>query len=209
MGDDNTYSKPVKFDEEVGLFVDRWGNYLADPDKGNREVKLTPEQEKLLAAMKTGLEVEEDERLPELCCVLSAYGFLMWCIGDENDFYCYDWDLRPTETGLWLFLETTVNSETGGFIDNVDKTHIGLHRFENWEAAVDECVMAAAGAEDEGLDFCAINEIELDSEGWGHAEEGDENWVSCGLAASVKEALQAKCWHQQWETYRKKMEGDQ
>jgi hypothetical protein len=53
---------------------------------------------------------------------LDAYGHLTWCVGfnsEEGDWLaCFDFDVIRDEDGKrWVVYQTTVNSDSGGFID--------------------------------------------------------------------------------------------
>lgn len=89
------------------------------------------------------------------------YGNLTWCIGSEDDFWCFDF--ATSDDGLAIRLHAAINSETGSFIMNAENpSEVRL------EAAVDE----AQRLTDAAMDWCGENEVEVDREGW-NTEEND------------------------------------
>lgn len=81
------------------------------------------------------------------------YGELLFAIGNEDDFWCFDYD----SDGGKIRLHAVINSETGSFIMDAE---------EPYEVPKEEAPDLALGFVDQALDWCGENEIEHDTEGW-------------------------------------------
>lgn len=88
----------------------------------------------------------------ELMEKTDPYGGLSYIIGDEDDFWCFDYYIH----GDKVVIHAVVNSETGSFIYNV------RHEIVPYEKAFD----VAAELTDEAIDWMAEGDIEHDYEGW-------------------------------------------
>lgn len=81
------------------------------------------------------------------------YGELLFAIGNEDDFWCFDYDGE----GDVVRLHAVINSETGSFIMDAKKP-VDLPKAEAADYAL--------GLVDAAIVWCADNEVEHDEEGW-------------------------------------------
>ena len=84
----------------------------------------------------------------------NPYRKLVWTIGSEDDFWCFDYSV--SDCLRFVRLHATVNSETGGFIEDV----------ENIVVPVKDAVKHAERLVSEALDWCDENDVTHDKKGW-------------------------------------------
>lgn len=90
---------------------------------------------------------------------LDPYGHLNWCIGSEDDFWCFDYVADHKAKLMWI--RATINSETGSFIQDAHTDWRKPIAFENapdyaMSLSDDACQWLAEGGDP----------IEHDEEGW-------------------------------------------
>lgn len=81
------------------------------------------------------------------------YGLLELCIGDGDDFWCFDFG----KDGDNIVIHAVINSETGGFIENAEPIAT---------VPADKAVDYAKNLTELALDWCAENDVKHDVEGW-------------------------------------------
>lgn len=81
------------------------------------------------------------------------YGLLEYCVGNEDDFICFDFAV--TDKGVWL--HAVVNSETAHFIQDFQAPVL----VSRGKAVAEACEMVNAA-----LDWCVENEVTHDEKGW-------------------------------------------
>lgn len=104
------------------------------------------------------------------------YGELNYCIGSEDDFWCFDFAIDPDPCapgGVLVTLHATINSETGSFIQDAEPP-ITVPR----ERAVEE----AKRLTDAALDWLAENDVQHDEAGWNQDTTYFWRSVHCALA---------------------------
>lgn len=95
---------------------------------------------------------------------LDPYGELEYVIGSSDDFVCFDFDIdRENKV---VHIASTVNSETGSFIDRFRDT-VAVPYGDNVLAPYH----AARGLMDDAVQWCFDNEVEHDAEGWNQDPE--------------------------------------
>ncbi len=135
-------SRVEKIDERTGYPVDRYGRLL-DP--------YYPE---------TGEKIPGwDVPGAELCNLTNPYARLHFAVGNSDDFWCFDYVVI---TGLkdlaqYLVIDATINSETGGFIENGGYAIISFADY-NYDAL---------GYIDSALEWMKINDQKHGRSGWG------------------------------------------
>jgi hypothetical protein len=78
-------------------------------------------------------------------------------IGSSDDFHCFDYAIIiDTTGGKWLVLHSTINSKTGGFIEDGSYRVISFQDYDS----------DALGMVREALEWCRINEVKHDKRGW-------------------------------------------
>ena len=83
------------------------------------------------------------------------YGKLTYVIGDEEDFWCFDYAI--SEDRKRVRLHAVINSETGHFIMNAT---------EPSEVSEADAVLAATELVSNALEWCNENDVAHDVEGW-------------------------------------------
>lgn len=86
---------------------------------------------------------------------LDPYGELAWTVGSDDDFVCFDYDIDPD--AKIVYLGSTVNSETGSFIQ--DFLPDQAVSYADDITAPYEAALALFSA---GIDWCIDNEVEYD-----------------------------------------------
>ncbi len=93
----------------------------------------------------------------------SPYGFLAYACGSGDDFHCFDFKvINAGPLGRFVILHATVNSETGGFID--DARYCVLPCNSNKECA--QAVVEAGGMTSDADVWCGANDIRHTRKGW-------------------------------------------
>lgn len=101
----------------------------------------------------------------ELPNFTSPYGHLFFGIGSGDDFWCFDFaDVNAGPRGKFIILHATINSETGGFID--DATHGYRVMPANSMAERAAVVREAFGMADQAVEWCMHNDIRHTTKGW-------------------------------------------
>jgi hypothetical protein len=95
----------------------------------------------------------------------SPYGHLEFAVGTGDDFYCFDYAvINAGPRGKFIILHATINSESGGFIEDA------FHGYEvlpcNTMAQEADAIRAAFGMVDQALEWCAHNDIRHSTKGW-------------------------------------------
>lgn len=99
----------------------------------------------------------------ELPNFTSPYGHLEFAIGSGDDFHCFDYEvINAGPRGKFIVLHSTVNSETGGFIEGSGYEVLPVNTMAEQSAAV----LAAFGMVDEALEWCSWNEVRHTVKGW-------------------------------------------
>lgn len=88
------------------------------------------------------------------------YHYLTFVIGSEDDFVCFDYAVSTDRSTVKI--ASTINSETGGFIQEFMPTV---------EVPREAASLAARGLVDAALDWCGENEVEHDIIGWNQEPE--------------------------------------
>ena len=83
------------------------------------------------------------------------YGSLTFVIGNEDDFWCFDYVI--SEDRKRVRLHAVINSETGHFIMNATNPS---------EVSEADAVLAAAELTNQALEWCNENDIAHDEEIW-------------------------------------------
>lgn len=86
---------------------------------------------------------------------LDPCGELAWTVGSDDDFVCFDYDIDPD--AKIVYLGSTVNSETGSFIQ--DFLPDQAVSYADDITAPYEAALALFSA---GIDWCIDNEVEYD-----------------------------------------------
>lgn len=103
------------------------------------------------------LEEGWDKKGTKLYNLTNPYGLLEYAVGEAEDFWCFDYAvIRLSTSSAFIVLDATINSETGGFIENADYKIIHSMDFENQSM---DMIRAA-------LSWCEENEIQHDKSGW-------------------------------------------
>jgi hypothetical protein len=89
------------------------------------------------------------------------YGILEYCIGSADDFICFDYQTFP-EHGTCI-LHAVLNSETGHFIENFASPEVFFYDDPDGNT---NALEAAKELVLEALEWCAMNRVQHDSEGW-------------------------------------------
>lgn len=134
MGQDYHYHEVKSIDDLTGYPVDSYG-YLLDPVYKNAEGECRQ--------------------------LTSPYGALYYAIGNGDDFVCFDYAILDNcQDGKTRFvLDSSVNSETGSFID----------KFEYEVCQLEEASNIALGMTDSAVDWCISdyeNPIKHTKKGW-------------------------------------------
>lgn len=82
------------------------------------------------------------------------YGHLIFAIGSDDDFFCYDY--AELEDGT-IVLHAVINSETGSFIMDAEPPTV---------CSKAEAPVIALGLTDQAVDWMCDNEVEHDADGW-------------------------------------------
>lgn len=95
----------------------------------------------------------------------SPYGHLLFAVGSEDDFYCFDYNcVNAGPLGNFMVLHATINSESGSFI--MDAPHgynvLPCNTMTEKKAVIRE----AFGVVDDALEWCHHNDIKHDVRGW-------------------------------------------
>jgi hypothetical protein len=93
---------------------------------------------------------EEDEMAKER--LTDPYGLLEWAVGDGDDFVCFDFYVTQRR----VLLHAVINSETGHFIDTLEKMTVSRR----------DAFAEAVALVDRALDWAYANDVRLDLKGW-------------------------------------------
>jgi hypothetical protein len=100
------------------------------------------------------------------------YGKLEWCIGNADDFWCFDYEINDDDT---VTLHAVINSETGSFIQDAEPPITVPEK---------DTVAKAQELTDKALEWCAENDIEHDQEGWNQSPCYFRRSVHCEIAGT-------------------------
>lgn len=99
-----------------------------------------------------------EQEPPEFDRKPDAYGHLCYCVGSDDDFWCFDYVISKCRG--WVSFDVTINSETGSFIMD------GGSEVVPAKEALSFAEDAICGA----LDWCGENEVDPDWAGWNTTE---------------------------------------
>jgi len=102
--------------------------------------------------------------------ITDPYGRLEYCIGNEDDFWCFDFHMHGMGT---VTLHACINSETGHFIMDAENP-IRVPR--------QDAVQHAKRLTDLALDWCAMNNIKHDEKDWNQDTSYFWRAVHCAVA---------------------------
>jgi hypothetical protein len=132
----------------TGYPRDRWGHLLQTASLNDGSV--------LPDWQKTGTE------LPNFT---SPYGHLLFAVGSGDDFYCFDYaGVNAGPFGNFMVLHATINSESGGFIQDAFNGYEVMPC--NTMAEQKLVIRKAFGMVDAALEWCHHNGIKHDVRGW-------------------------------------------
>jgi len=99
----------------------------------------------------------------ELYNLTSPYGHLYYACGSGDDFYCFDYaKINAGAKGKFIILDSTLNSETGCFIEcggyHILPTNTDKEKIDAWCKA---CRMV-----DQAVDWCFDNDVKHTRRGW-------------------------------------------
>ena len=101
----------------------------------------------------------------ELPNFTSPYGHLFYAIGSGDDFWCFDFaDVNAGPRGRFIILHATINSETGGFIEDAPHGYKVMPANSMAEQAA--VVREAFGMADQAVEWCMHNDIRHGTKGW-------------------------------------------
>lgn len=99
----------------------------------------------------------------ELPNFTSPYGHLEFCIGSDDDFFCFDYEtIEAGPRGKFIILHSVINSESGGFIDGSEYAILPV----NTRAEIAYAVRAAFGLVEQADDWCSSNGVKHSMKGW-------------------------------------------
>lgn len=101
-------------------------------------------------------------------------GKLRWCIGSDDDFYCFDFHVYEDKT---VTLQSVINSETGLFIQDAQNPA---------RIPLDEAVSAAKDLVSLAMKWCIENGVNHDCTGW--------NNTTSGFWKAVQKAIKQMGW---------------
>ena len=99
----------------------------------------------------------------ELYNLTNPYGHLYYACGSGDDFYCFDYaTINAGAKGKFIILDSTLNSETGSFIEcggyHILPTNTDKEKIDAWCKA---CSMV-----DQAVDWCFDNDVKHTRRGW-------------------------------------------
>lgn len=101
----------------------------------------------------------------ELPNFTSPYGHLEFAVGSGEDFYCFDYEvINAGPRGKFIIMDSVINSETGGFIENALNGYVVLP--VNTVAQDSAAIHEAFGMVDQALEWCNNNDIRHTVKGW-------------------------------------------
>lgn len=99
----------------------------------------------------------------KLCNTTSPYGFLAYACGSGDDFHCFDFRvINAGPLGQFIILHATVNSETGGFIEDSSYTVLPCNSIKERALAIVE----AGGMTSDAVVWCDNNAVRHTRKGW-------------------------------------------
>lgn len=116
---------------------------------------------------KDGCPVENwDKNGIELYNLTNPYGFLEYVVGGADDFHCFDFKVvNAGPKGEFIILDSTINSETGSFIQGCEYLVLPVNSHRQKQDAVQKAV----GMVWEALQWCFDNDLKHDKAGWNQA----------------------------------------
>lgn len=104
-----------------------------------------------------------DKAGTELWNTTNPYGFLEYACGSGDDFYCFDFKvINAGPKGQFIILDSTLNSETGSFIEGGTYDVMPCNsRKEKVKA-----ITTARRMVDSALEWCGFNNVPHDARGW-------------------------------------------
>ncbi len=104
------------------------------------------------------------------------YDSLDYAVGSGDDFVCFDWAFFAHEGRNYIALHATLNSETGGFIQDFD------YKVLDWSSDMEGETLATANEMVlQALDWAAENGVRHSKKGWNQ----DPFYFVRGLARSI------------------------
>ena len=101
----------------------------------------------------------------ELPNFTSPYGHLLYAIGSVDDFYCFDYaDVNAGPRGCFIILHATINSDSGGFIEDAPHGYRVMPANSMAERAA--AVREAFGMADQAVEWCMHNDIRHSTKKW-------------------------------------------
>lgn len=114
-------------------------------------------------------------RLPNFT---NPYGHLEFACGSGDDFHCFDYEhIDAGPRGSFIILHSTINSETGCFIEDGRYVVLPVNTMDEERKAIVEARVMVSDA----LDCCDHNFIKHTKKGWNQSPEYFVNAVSRNL----------------------------
>jgi len=144
MGDDLGNGTVTGLDRKTGFPVDQWGHILSPFD----------ERDGSLIDFSHGTVLRN---------TTNPYGFLEYAVGSGDDFHCFDYHIiNAGVKGLFIILDSVLNSETGSFIQGDGYWILPINTTEERKRAVATALSIVDGA----CDWAAENEVRVTKRGW-------------------------------------------
>jgi len=108
----------------------------------------------------------------------NPYGHLEFACGSGDDFYCFDYEhIDAGPRGSFIILDSTINSETGSFIEGGHYLVLPVNTQEERSGVILEAMGMVADA----VEWCANNGVRHTKKGWNQSPEYFSNAVARNL----------------------------